>query len=104
MLHLLQFPYNGEAPKGLLIKDPITPNELHFVRNHGGIPDIDPKAFDLRLDGLVNNPQRLTLADLQDESKFPRISKLVTIQCSGTRRFEQIQEFAGEGDEMVGNS
>ncbi|KAB5577468.1 Oxidoreductase, molybdopterin-binding domain-containing protein [Coniochaeta sp. 2T2.1] len=101
MLHLLQFPYNGEPPKGLLIESPITPNGLHFVRNHGGIPDIDPQKFDLRLDGLVANPQKLTLADLQNESKFPRVTKLVTIQCSGSRRFEQIQEFGGEGDEMI---
>lgn len=101
MLHLLQFPYNGEAPKSLLIKDPITPNELHFVRNHGGIPDIDPIVFDLRMDGLVNNPKTISFADLQNGSLFPRTSKLVTIQCSGTRRLEQIQEFAGEGDEMI---
>lgn len=101
MLHLLQFPYNGEAPKSLLIKDPITPNPLHFVRNHGGIPDIAPAAFELRLDGLVNNPRSLTLADLQNEALFPRLSKLVTLQCSGTRRLEQISVYAGEGDEMI---
>lgn len=101
MLHLLQFPYNGEPPKSLLIKDPVTPNSLHFVRNHGGIPDIDPSAFELRLDGLVNNPKTISFADLQNETLFPRVSKLVTIQCSGTRRLEQIQEFAGEGDEMI---
>ncbi|KAL7933846.1 Oxidoreductase, molybdopterin-binding domain-containing protein [Trichoderma chlorosporum] len=87
-LHLLQFPYNGEPPKGLLTKLAITPNDLHFVRNHGGIPDIDPVEFDLRLDGLVNNPQLLTLNDLKNES-------------SGMRRVEQIGEYAGEGDEMI---
>ncbi|KAG7406197.1 Peroxisomal catalase [Fusarium oxysporum f. sp. rapae] len=101
MLHLLEFPYNGEAPKSLLTKDYIMPNELHFVRNHGGIPDIEASAYDIRLDGLVNDPKTLTLADLQDESLFPRVSKLVTIQCSGTRRFEQIVEYPGEGDEMI---
>lgn len=101
MLHLLEFPYNGEAPKSLLTKDYIMPNELHFVRNHGGIPDIEASAYDIRLDGLVNNPKILTLADLQNESLFPRFSKLVTIQCSGTRRFEQIVEYPGEGDEMI---
>jgi sulfite oxidase len=101
MLHLLQFPYNGEPPKGLLTKENITPNDLHFVRNHGGIPDIDPVEFDLRLDGLVNNPKVLTLDDLKNEALFPRTSMLVTIQCSGTRRVEQIAEYAGEGDEMI---
>lgn len=101
MLHLLQFPYNGEPPKRLVSKTVTTPNPLHFVRNHGGIPDIDEQAFDLCLDGLVNEPKTLTLADLKDQSKFPTISKLVTLQCSGTRRIEQIQEYAGEGDEMI---
>lgn len=101
MLHLLQYPYNGEPPKALLTQTPITPNELHFVRNHGGIPDIDSKAWDLRIDGLVKEPQRLTLEKLQNEDLFPRTSKLVTLQCSGTRRLEQIQEYAGEGDEMI---
>lgn len=101
MLHLLQFPYNGEPPKSLVTQKPITPNSLHFVRNHGGIPDIDPEKFDLKLDGLVNNPKTLTLADLKNESLFPRVTKLVSIQCSGTRRLEQIAEYAGEGDEMI---
>jgi sulfite oxidase len=79
----------------------ITPNSLHFVRNHGGIPDIAPSQFFLKLDGLVKNPKTITLADLQNEEVFPRQSSLVTIQCSGSRRIEQINEYAGEGDEMI---
>lgn len=101
MLHILEFPYNGEPPKHLVTAKPITPNSLHFVRNHGGIPDIEDDKWTLRLEGLVKNPTTLTLKDLQDESKFPRIDRLVTIQCSGTRRIEQIGLYAGEGDEMI---
>lgn len=101
MLHLLQFPYNGEPPKRLVTAKPVTPNSLHFVRNHGGIPDIDPSKWELKLDGLVKHPRRFTLADLQNEEVFPRMEKLVTLQCSGTRRIEQIQLYAGEGDEMI---
>lgn len=41
------------------------------------------------------------MEDLQNEELFPRQSSLVTIQCSGTRRIEQIAEYAGEGDEMI---
>ncbi|TRX89036.1 hypothetical protein FHL15_010055 [Xylaria flabelliformis] len=85
MLHLLQFPYNGEPPKSLVTD----------------IPTIDPEAWFLRLEGLVKEPKKLTLADLQDESRFPRMERLVTIQCSGTRRIEQIALYAGEGDEMI---
>ena len=101
MLHLLQFPYNGEPPKKLVTAKPITPNPLHFVRNHGGIPNIDPSKFSLRLDGLVAKPCEVTLDQLKDEKLFPRMEKLVTIQCSGTRRIEQIASYAGEGDEMI---
>ncbi|KAI0377356.1 molybdopterin binding oxidoreductase [Hypomontagnella monticulosa] len=101
MLHLLQFPYNGEPPKRLVTVESITPNPLHFIRNHGGIPSIEPSAWFLRLDGLVKEPKKLTLSDLQDETRFPRMEKLVTIQCSGTRRIEQIALYAGEGDEMI---
>lgn len=71
------------------------------MRNDGGIPDIDPSKFFLELDGLVKNPMKLSLADLQNEELFPRQTSLVTIQCSGTRRIEQIAEYAGEGDEMI---
>ncbi|KAJ3556959.1 hypothetical protein NPX13_g10025 [Xylaria arbuscula] len=101
MLHLLQFPYNGEPPKRLVTAHEVTPNPLHFIRNHGGIPIIDPESWFLRLDGLVREPKKLTLADLQDETRFPRMERMVTIQCSGTRRIEQIALYAGEGDEMI---
>lgn len=100
MLHLLQFPYNGEPPKRLVTSKVITPNPLHFVRNHGGIPIIEKDKWDLTLDGLVQHPQRYTLNDLMDASKFPRMEKTVTIQCSGTRRIEQIALYGGQGDEV----
>ncbi|KAJ5296491.1 Glucose-methanol-choline oxidoreductase [Penicillium atrosanguineum] len=100
MLHLLQFPYNGEPPKRLVTSKAITPNSLHFVRNHGGIPLIDPDEFELKLDGMVKYPKKYTMDDLMDESKFPRMEKTITVQCSGTRRIEQISMYAGQGDEV----
>lgn len=98
MLHLLQFPYNGEPPKRLVTAMAITPNSLHFVRNHGGIPLIDEKKFELKLDGLVKSPKTYTMADLK--SNFPQVEKTITMQCSGTRRIEQISMYAGQGDEV----
>ncbi|KAJ1337166.1 sulfite oxidase [Microdochium nivale] len=100
MLHILKFPYNGEPPKRLVTSKPVTPNPLHFVRNHGGIPIIDRKDYSFALDGLVARPQSFTLDDLMDESRFPRVKKHVTMQCSGTRRIEQILEYPGQGDEL----
>ncbi|KAL8829865.1 MAG: hypothetical protein Q9170_005988 [Blastenia crenularia] len=101
MLHVLDFPYNGEPPRDRLIKTTLTPNEDHFVRNHGGIPVIDADKWFLDIGGMVNKPQRLTLKDLQNKSIFPRQSAVVTLQCSGTRRIEQIHEYPGEGDELI---
>lgn len=100
MLHLLKFPNNCEPPKRLVTGTEITPNSLHFVRNHGGIPRIDKEDYSFLLDGLVANPKSFTLDDLMDESKFPRMEKTITIQCSGTRRIEQIRLAPGQGDEI----
>ncbi|KAK4189454.1 Oxidoreductase, molybdopterin-binding domain-containing protein [Podospora australis] len=101
MIHVLQFPYNGEPPRDRLVSTEITPNPDFFVRNHGGIPEIDPAAYTLDISGLVNNPKRLTLADLQNEELFPRQTNVVSLQCSGTRRIEQIHEYPGDGDELI---
>ena len=83
------------------METPITPNADHFVRNHGGIPDIDEESFYFDVGGLVNNPRRITMKELKDEKIFPRQSTVVTIQCSGTRRIEQIHEYPGDGDELI---
>ncbi|CZS91488.1 related to nitrate reductase [NADPH] [Rhynchosporium agropyri] len=101
MIHVLQFPYNGEPPRNRLVETAITRNEDHFVRNHGGVPEIVPEEYFFDVTGLVNNPKRITLATLQDESIFPRQSNVVTIQCAGTRRLEQIKEYPGDGDELL---
>ena len=79
----------------------MTDNKDFFVRNHGGVPEIDEDAYELELDGLVNYPQKLTLADLKNEKLFPRQSNVVSLQCSGTRRIEQIKEYPGDGDELI---
>ena len=41
------------------------------------------------------------MADLKNENLFPRQTNVVTLQCSGTRRIEQINEYAGDGDELI---
>lgn len=71
------------------------------MRNHGGIPRIEADDWYLDIGGMVQKPQRLTLKDLEDETKFPRQTTTSTIQCSGTRRMEQISLYPGEGDEMI---
>jgi sulfite oxidase len=71
------------------------------VRNHGGVPIIDPREFYLEVDGLVNNPCRVKLETLQDETVFPQITVLATMQCSGKRRSDLLKRYPGEGDELA---
>ncbi len=52
------------------------------MRNHGGIPTIDPAAYTLTIGGLVNESKTLTLADLQDPQKFEPVEVTVTLQVN----------------------
>ncbi|KIJ64599.1 hypothetical protein HYDPIDRAFT_175536 [Hydnomerulius pinastri MD-312] len=101
LIHLLDFPYNGETRRDQLLQGKITDNKYHFVRNHGGVPDIDEDLFRLEIGGLVKSPVSLSLKDLKDPKKFPQCEVTVTLQCSGTRRIEQIREYPGDGDELI---
>lgn len=83
------------------MKSHITPNELFFVRNHGGIPTIADDDWKCEIGGLVGNPGSLTLAQLKDPKLFPQIEMPITLQCCGTRRVEQIACYPGEGDELL---
>ena len=51
--------------------------------------------------GLVARPGLISLAELKDEALFKSVLMTVTLQCSGTRRIEQIDYAPGEGDEMI---
>ena len=91
LIHLLDFPYNGETRPDQLLEGKITDNKYHLyvlrawlfcsvraancfpisVRNHGGVPDIDEDLFRLEIGGLVKSPVSLSLKDLKDPKKFP---------------------------------
>ncbi|KAF8061663.1 Oxidoreductase, molybdopterin-binding domain-containing protein [Lyophyllum atratum] len=101
LIHILDFPYNGETRREQLLEGKLTDNKYHFVRNHGGVPDIEEDAFELEIGGLVKKKVKLSLKDLKDPKKFPQVEMTVTLQCSGTRRIEQIQQYPGEGDELI---
>ncbi|MFL6278533.1 MAG: sulfite dehydrogenase [Vicinamibacterales bacterium] len=58
----------------------ITPNSLHFERNHSGVPDIRPAQHRLVIHGLVRRP--LTF-DLDTLVRYPLISRVHFIECSG---------------------
>jgi len=78
-------PFNGGPDPRLLPGSSLTPNELFFVRNHGGIPEVDLGAFRLRVNGLVKRPLSLTLEEIR---QLPRVTVAATLQCAGNRRLE----------------
>ena len=77
-------PVNAETPPHLL-DDPITPNSRHFVRNNGVMPtDLDPETWTLTIDGLVDRPMTLSIAELR--SRFEEVTLALAIECGGNGR------------------
>jgi sulfane dehydrogenase subunit SoxC len=58
----------------------ITPTGLHFERHHNGIPEIDPVAYELTFEGLIDKPARFKLDALM---RYPMQSRLVFLECGG---------------------
>ena len=58
----------------------VTPSGLHFERHHGGIPTIDPSRHHLIVHGMVDNPRKYAMIDLE---RFPALSRFNFIECSG---------------------
>lgn len=67
----------------------ITPNGLHFERHHGGVPRIDPEQHRLLLHGLVERPLIFTMDDLM---RFPAVSRMHFLECSGNTPWSGGQE------------
>jgi sulfane dehydrogenase subunit SoxC len=63
----------------------LTPSALHFERHHNGVPVIDPVRHRLIIHGMVEQPWTFTLDDLK---RFPAISRLAFIECSGNSAIE----------------
>ena len=83
--HLLQmngYPIDAETPLELLT-DYITPIDLFFVRSHW-LPQLpDLKKWRLKIDGEVDHPLDLSLADLK---KMPRADATCVLMCAGNGR------------------
>jgi DMSO/TMAO reductase YedYZ molybdopterin-dependent catalytic subunit len=61
----------------------ITPNRVHFVRNHYNTPQLDAKTWKLEVQGAVSKPLTLNLAQLQ---AMPSRTVVAFIECSGNGR------------------
>src|SRR5579884_1083748 len=61
----------------------ITPTGLHYLLIHYDIPDVDPAAYRLTVDGEVERPLTLSLDDLRAR---PSVTLPVTLECAGNGR------------------
>jgi sulfane dehydrogenase subunit SoxC len=58
----------------------VTPSDLHFERHHAGVPAINPHDYKLLIHGMVERP---TVFDLEALTRFPSVSRLHFLECSG---------------------
>jgi DMSO/TMAO reductase YedYZ molybdopterin-dependent catalytic subunit len=65
---------------------PITPIGMHYLLIHYDIPEIDEKAYKVRVDGLVKN--ELTL-DMDYFRSRPKVTVPATMECCGNGRASQ---------------
>src|SRR5258708_26899461 len=77
-------PFTAETPRLALAQGALAAIEAFYVRSHGPVPDIDPAAWRLTVDGLVEQPTTFTLAQLRDQ--FSQHDVVATLQCAGNRR------------------
>ncbi len=78
-------PHNAEAALADLVSDWLTPVEHFFVRSHAPVPEVDRATFRVSVEGLVEQPLEVSVAELQE---MPQSSTLATLTCAGNRRAE----------------
>ncbi|KAI3761857.1 hypothetical protein L1987_52279 [Smallanthus sonchifolius] len=81
-------PFNSEPPLTKLMQQGfITPAALHYVRNHGPVPNASWDDWTVEVCGMVKRPTRFSMAQLIKE--FPSKEFPATLVCAGNRRKEQ---------------
>ncbi|KAK1441261.1 hypothetical protein QVD17_07105 [Tagetes erecta] len=81
-------PFNSEPPLTKLMQHGfITPAALHYVRNHGPVPNASWDNWTIEICGLVKRQARFTMSQLVTE--FPSRQFPATLVCAGNRRKEQ---------------
>jgi sulfite oxidase len=89
-------PFNAETGPAALSEGPVTATDAFYVRGHGTVPEVDPTAWSLRVDGLVDRPLGLSLTTLREAFREREVT--ATLQCAGNRRagLIAIREIPGE--------
>jgi DMSO/TMAO reductase YedYZ molybdopterin-dependent catalytic subunit len=61
----------------------LTPTDQFFIRSHFPIPDLDSDTHRIKVEGAVENPLELSLADLR---AMPAQTRPLTLECAGNGR------------------
>ena len=81
LIHLVEAPLKALESAGF-----VTPNQLHFVRNHGPVPQLSWDDHRVEISGLVNRPGTI---GMQEILSLPPTTLPITMACAGNRRKEQ---------------
>ena len=76
-------PLNAETPLPAFGSDVVLPSDRFYVRNHFGVPDLDPATWRLRVGGLTGRPLSFSLDELRS---MPSRTVLATLECAGNGR------------------
>lgn len=106
LIRLTTRPPQLETPFSAFDENVLTPNDAFFVRYHlADAPpqNLDPDTFKLTVQGHVNGPLTLSLADLKS---MPAVDLVAVNQCSGNGRgFFQPRVGGGQaGNGLMGNA
>lgn len=106
LIRLTTRPPQLETPFSVFNEGVITPNDAFFVRYHlSNLPlDIDVEKFRVAVEGKVNTPLSLSVADLKKQ--FEPVEVVAVNQCSGNSRgFFQPRVAGGQsGNGAMGNA
>lgn len=75
-------PLNLEAPCSVFDSF-LTPHDLFYVRNHFDVPEIQPAAWRLRIEGAVEQARQFSYAELLE---MPSRTVAATLECAGNSR------------------
>jgi sulfite oxidase len=82
LIELSTRPTNYESPLDVFTTR-LTPTGRFYIRSHHDTPTVDTATWRLAIDGLVDAPQQLLLADLE---KLPQVELEAVLQCAGNGR------------------
>jgi DMSO/TMAO reductase YedYZ molybdopterin-dependent catalytic subunit len=81
----------------------LTPTELFYIRSHFPMPELEVGSYQLRVDGAVRNPLRLSYQELRS---MPSETRIAVLECAGNSRVFLVPQVEGAQWELgaVGNA